>query len=80
MADRENNARAKYFRDLAKFMAGVSDIHPGGASQHNWMIDAVLTSNCRDTSPCGYDFSAWGNAAGFCSAEAPALRSRAAAA
>lgn len=53
----------RYFRRLSKFYAAETDKHPGGLSQHKWIIPTELTSNTWDTAPGQQDAGYWANVA-----------------
>lgn len=57
--------RAREAQALSKFYAGETDVHPHGLSGKRAILPSHLATDCRDTARHAFEFSEWGNLAGF---------------
>lgn len=57
--------RQAYVRRLSAWMAGDTPRHPAGRVGERWIIPPQCTSNCWDTAPEAWQYSEYGNGAGF---------------
>lgn len=60
--------RAYVIKNLERFYTG-GDIGPVGQDQKRFILPQILTQNCWDTHPRGWQFSEYGNDAGMTEGE-----------
>ena len=56
--------RAADAKAITAYLSGATEHHPHGWSGKRWIIPPQSSCSTWDTSPNGWKFSEWGNAAG----------------